>query len=379
MLNKIAPPAFPDQSRWSGRLEAVSRNPLALCPEFPVIAARHEAWWRCEQTGGPLLIAAANRHPDKPILRRLDLLADPGAWLKARRPSVTQQVFSPDWFPFLRADFGPVMLGGLLGAPVDFVSDTTWTRHFIRDDWENAPDWHIHPENSWRAYLPALLETLARDAAGQYITCTPSLGGSADVLLNMRGPDPLCLDLLDRPDTILVAVESVSRAWQEAFALIWNTLISPDPSAPCVGVINWVGMWSNQPYHVLECDFNYLIGPREFERFFLPDIERQALAVGRGIFHLDGPGAARHIDALLEIDALQAIQYVAGAGNHAADWLPMLKKIQRKGRALQIACESEEIPELARRLEPNGLAFLTGYNREEDMLAAYHRLNRLAA
>ena len=62
------------------------------------------------------------------------------------------------------------------------------------------------------------------------------------------------------------------------------------------------------------CDFNFLIGPREFERLFLPDIARQAATAGRAIFHLDGPGAARHIDALLDLPELQAIQFVPGAG-----------------------------------------------------------------
>jgi hypothetical protein len=368
---------FPNHPIWTQQLLTASQQPLGLCPDFPNIATRHEDWWQRSQSGGPLLIASVNRDPRRPISRRLDLLGDPAAWLAARRPYVNQQAFSPDWFPFLRADFGPVMLGGLLGAPVEFVSDTTWTRHFIRDDWSNAPDWAIHADTPWRSYLPALMEILVQDAAGQYVACTPSLGGSADVLLNMRGPDPLCLDLLDRRDDVLAAVNAIYLAWRQAFQLIWDTACPvPKKENPAVGVINWVGMWSNQPYHVLECDFNYLIGPRDFEQLFLPDIERQAREAGRGIFHLDGPGAARHIDALLEVDALQAIQYVAGAGHRAGDWLPMLRKIQKKGKALQIACDGNEVLALSRELEPAGLAFLTGYDREEDMLAIHGQLQK---
>jgi hypothetical protein len=367
---------FANLDLWARSLRDAARRPLAYCPDFPAIAARHEAWWSRSQNGGPLLIASANREPDRPVSRRLDLLDDPQAWLAARRPMMRQQAFSPDWFPFLRADFGPVMLGGLLGAPVEFVSDTTWTRHFIRDDWCNAPDWKIHPETAWHSYLPALLDILRQDAAGQYVACTPSLGGSADVLLNTRGPDALCLDLIDRPQVIRAAIEAIYASWKEAFELIWDTLSAEDGKYPSSGVINWVGMWSNQPYHVLECDFNYLIGPQDFQRFFLPDIDRQARDVGRGIFHLDGPGAARHIDALLELDSLQAIQYVAGAGNRATDWIKMLHKIQERGKALQIACDSHEIFDLARKLEPEGLAFLTGFDSETDMLRYHDQLQR---
>lgn len=319
-----------------------------------------------------MLIASANRSPETPISRRLDLLADPAAWLKARYPMMVQQAYSPDWFPFLRGDFGPVMLSGLLGGTVEFVSDTTWTRHFIRDDWGNAPDWQVPGDSPWRSQLPAILRTLAADARGRYVACTPSLGGSADVLLNFRGPDRLCLDLGDRPDNILAAVDGIYSAWREMYQLIWDTLCA-SPHSP---TINWVGMWSDCPYHVLECDFNSLIGPRDFQRFFLTDIDRQARAVGRGIFHLDGPGAARHIDALLELDSLQAIQYVAGAGNHAFKYLPMLRNIQAKGKALQIACDSDEVLALARELEPAGLAFLTGFEHESDMAEVYNRLQK---
>jgi hypothetical protein len=361
--------AFTKHSVWVRHLQAAAQESLTFCPNFPEIAARHEAWWHCAQSDGALLLASVNRDPKRPLSRHLDLLGDPPSWLEARRPGIGQTAFSPDWFPFLRADFGPVMLGGLLGAPVEFVSDTTWTRHFITDDWSNAPDWIIHADNPWRIYLPALLKMLAQDASGQYVACTPSLGGSADVLLNMRGPDALCLDLLDQRNTVRAAIDTIYLAWRESFQLIWDTVCSREiDNHPPTGLINWVGLWSNQPYHVLECDFNYLIGPREFEDIFLPDIDRQARDVGRGIFHLDGPGATRHIDALLELESLQAIQYVAGAGHRARSFLPMLRKIQKKGKALQIACDRDEVLELAHELKPAGLAFLTVFDREGEML-----------
>jgi hypothetical protein len=362
---------FPNHRIWAERLQSAAAAPLQLCPDFPRIAARHEAWWNVERDGPPLLIAAVNRCPERPILRHLDLLVDPSAWLAARRMLLEQQAYSPDWFPWLRVDFGPVMLGGLLGAPVEFISDTTWTHACIPDDWSGQPDWTISTHNPWQRLLPELIEVLARDAQENYIFCTPSLGGSADVLMNMRGPEGLCLDLVDRPERIRTAVEAIYQAWRKSYDLIWTTAAQFP-----VGVINWVGMWSNQPYHVLECDFNYLIGPRDFQEFFLPDLVRQAKAAGRAIFHLDGPGAARHIDMLLEQEEIQAIQYVVGAGNQSRPWLPMLKKIQDRGRALQIACEGNEVLELAENLRPEGLAFLTSFQTTEEMQFVHHSLHK---
>ena len=144
-----------------------------------------------------------------------------------------------------------------------------------------------------------------------------------------------------------------------------------------VGAINWAGLWSHQPYHVLECDFNYLIGPRPFRKFFLPEITRQAAAVGRSIFHLDGPGAARHIQSLLDTPEITAIQYVTGAGNSALTHLEMLKTIQKHGRPLQVTVPVQEVVELSRALDPSGLCLLVeGDLGSEGMQSLYNEFSR---
>ena len=77
------------------------------------------------------------------------------------------------------------------------------------------------------------------------------------------------------------------------------------------------------------------------------------------MFHLDGPGAARHIDALLEIPGLDAIQFTPGAGTPSAlAWVDMFRKIQSKGRSLLAIVPAEEALELSEALSPQGLALL---------------------
>ncbi len=346
---------FPQRHQWAETLHKAAQQPLAFFPRFPEVAARHEAWWRCQPCGGPLLIAPVNREPAQPITRGLERLQHPEDWLASRLSQLAQQDWNGDTFPTVRVDFGPVMLGGLLGAQVEFFSDTTWTHPMIADDWSNEPDWTISEDNPWWNLLPRLFAQLTAEAPGRYIACTPSLGGTADLLLNLRGSAQLCLDVLDQPERVRRAVEAVYPAWHRAMSMLWQHGLSSG-----AGLVNWVALWSNEPYVVLESDFNYLISPRIFQTLFLPDIIRQARTMGRAIFHLDGPGAARHMDALLAVPDIQAIQYVVGSGNDPFPWLPMLQKIQEHGRALQVSCAAADIPGLARQLNPVGLAFLTG-------------------
>ena len=54
-------------------------------------------------------------------------------------------------------------------------------------------------------------------------------------------------------------------------------------------------------------------------------------------YHLDGPDATQHVDALLEIDELHGIQWTPGAGQEPVEsevWWPMLHKIQEAGKSL---------------------------------------------
>ncbi len=95
------------------------------------------------------------------------------------------------------------------------------------------------------------------------------------------------------------------------------------------------------------------------EDLFLPDIIRQASAAGRAVYHLDGPAATRHLDALLDVPQLQAIQFSPGAGAPSAlPWIDMFRKIQNSGRSLQVICPAKEVLTLCDELRPEGLALM---------------------
>lgn len=363
---------FPQIEQWSQVQRSYAAQPLEFCPDFPRIATRHEAWWRCELEGPPLFIASCATDPAVRGGKCLDLLTQPEKWMQARLAQLKATYWVGDALPAVRVDYGPVSLGMLMGAPIEFVSDSTWTHSFIDEDWSNEPDWKIDEDNPWWQLLPRLLRLNAETARGRYLAMLPSLGGTADVLLNTRGAEQLCLDLVEKPEKIQSAVEKIYATWREAFQAIWGVSMELG-----VGTTNWANLWSDRPYHVLECDFNYMIGPRPFQKLFLPEIARQAAAVGRSIFHLDGPGAARHFQSLLDTPEISAIQYVTGAGNSALTHLEMLKTIQKRGRPLQVTVPVHEVLELSRALDPSGLCLLVeGDLGPQDLDALYREFSK---
>ncbi len=363
-MNHAPITTIPQLEDWSQSLRQVAHEPLECAPDFPAIARRFEAWWRHELIDRPIFIGETNADPSRPITRRLELLGDPPKWFEAKVTDLRQTHRVGDALPSIRVDFGAVLLGALFGGQTRFSSDTTWTDAFINDDWTNAPDWNIPADHPWWILLQQLADAVARDAAGRYLLRTPDLGGSADVLLNLRGSSQLCMDAVEQPDRLIHAQESIYYAWRQAFARLYEIVL-----AHGAGLIHWLGIWSNRPYVIPSCDFNFMIGPAEFEKTCLPDIARQAATVGRAVFHLDGAGAARHVDALLDVPDIHAIQFTPGAGSPSTlAWVDMFRRIQSKNRSLYIFCPIDEVVELCRYVEPAGLAIAVEGARSREHL-----------
>lgn len=56
------------------------------------------------------------------------------------------------------------------------------------------------------------------------------------------------------------------------------------------------------------------------------------------IFHMDGKGVAHHMDAILELPNVQAIQWVQGVADDMPimQWTPLIQKIQAAGKSVVV-------------------------------------------
>ncbi|HEY9077663.1 MAG TPA: hypothetical protein VIO61_14110 [Anaerolineaceae bacterium] len=367
MVDTFRSEPFQEIPVWELELQQIAAQPLEYCPDFPSIAKRYDAWWEGEILDRPIFQFNANTNPARPITRRLEYLFEPDRWYEEKMLDLKQVKLVGDALPAVRPDFGPVVLGVLFGGKGEFYEDTTWVHPMINDDWSSAPDWSLNPNHPWWIQLLKLANLVAEQGKGRYLFFMPNLGGSADILLNLRGSQQLCLDVIDQPEKIVAAINAIYPAWREALHCLLTIAMQHK-----VGFTYHPVVWSSKVNSVFECDFNYLIGKRDFERLLLPDLARQAGTVSRAMFHLDGPGAAKHIDALLAVPQIQAIQYVPGAGNSALEWIPMYKKIQAARKALQIICTPGEVLRLCEELKPEGLA-LSGSAGVEEIDALYEQ------
>lgn len=80
-----------------------------------------------------------------------------------------------------------------------------------------------------------------------------------------------------------------------------------------------------------------MISPDFYDEFVLPEMEKMCSTLDRTIYHLDGVGNLNHLDSVLSIKSLDAVQWVPGEGNPPQEeWPEVLEKIQAAGKNIQL-------------------------------------------
>ena len=66
--------------------------------------------------------------------------------------------------------------------------------------------------------------------------------------------------------------------------------------------------------------------------FGLPSIRLEAGSFDESEYHLDGPGAIRHLEAVASIPAISVIQWQPGFKDMARDWTDLYRRIDELGK-----------------------------------------------
>jgi hypothetical protein len=206
----------------------------------------------------------------------------------------------------------------------------------------------------WRWMMDVTREACER-SAGRYFTRTDWGNYTGDILAALRGPMLLMEDFAMNRDWLKKAASLVT----EALLKIYRSLCGiTDAYQQVEGNVNYLGCWSGKTTIALDCDISCMISPEDYAYYFFDDIVTAVESAGNSIYHLDGPNAVKHLDKIMSIKALNAVQWVPGAGHEAiAQWFDLLKHIQKNGRkALLIEISPDEAGQVIRNLSPEGLA-----------------------
>jgi hypothetical protein len=189
-------------------------------------------------------------------------------------------------------------------------------------------------QDSWLFTQQVMQAAIDRNA-GRYVVGLPNLYGPYDTLAALREPLALCLDLLDCPALVQQAAHSVLAGLTAVRDVFWRQIRTAG-----FGSAGWIPAYSEEAVGLLSCDFWGLLAPATVEALILPLLQQEMQPFNHCLFHLDGPSALSHLDLLLALPGLDAIQWDYGPGQGpAARWLKTYRRIQAAGKSLQVLAQ----------------------------------------
>lgn len=319
----------------------------------------YELWWRRENKT-PLLVFQDGAVQANPV--RIKNFIDMGSTdydtlIDEAEERFANTTFLGESFPLFCPSFAAGEVAAYLGIEPEFEKDSVWLTSPIIKNWEEAQRIDFNPENKWWKIITGLMRRTCERAKGKFVVGFPDLGGSPDILASMRGNEALLMDLTgEHAEEVKLFSKRLLKLWHRYYNDLYQILKEYQD-----GTCGWLPAWSRRKTYPLQCDFSAMISPEMYKEFFLPLIIDQVNLLDDAVYHLDGPGGARHLDMILDVPAIKAIEWVPGYPyiRHApptSTWLSMLRHIQSKNKALYLyANEAGEADILMRNLAPQGL------------------------
>jgi hypothetical protein len=343
---------------------AVSNPVWQTKPDFPEARERWNHFWAGDVLKRPPVIAQVPKGGlstggvQQPHFQYFNAIH--GHWekqLEAVDRWVETTDFVAEAIPYFAPDFGPDQFAAFFGATLSCVEGsegTSWVEPIV-DDWEKALPLERDPKNLYWQRILDYSRMLRERGRGRYVVGACDLHSNADTMLALRGPERLCLDFYECPELIEQAMRQVRAAYQP----IYEGLYQAGGMSRDTGSIGWIPFWSEGRYATIQCDFICMVSPAISRRYIIPALEEEAGYLDHCIYHLDGPGALPHLDDILAIVDIDAVQWVPGAGKPPMHtWLDVLLRCQAAGKGLQIyGVGIEEAKALHQELSPVGVVY----------------------
>lgn len=316
-----------------------------------------KSYWQQENKGRPLMCVIAEkedkRDPEREAqLRAIDMIdkyrtAD--RLVERFRYFAETHDYLAESFPNFSLDFGPGSMAGYLGSEIKFNEDTVWFEHFVTD-WTNYPELTFNAENKWFAEHIKLFFDVKELIGDDFLIGIPDIMENMDVLSSLRGVQELIFDMIDMPEEIQRRLDQIQSIYYEFYDRFYD-IVKDQNGGSCYTVFN---IWGPGRTAKLQCDYSALISPDNFRDFVQEELRQQAKKLDSVLYHLDGPDAIKHMDALMEIDEIDALQWTSG--DHGPDgtieeWYPIYDKAIVAGKSIWVKVYTGEFHEWLERLD----------------------------
>lgn len=257
--------------------------------------------------------------------------------------------FLGESFPNLNIDFGPGSLASYLGSEIGFKEDTVWFNKCL-DSWDGVPKLTFDPDNKWFKKHIQLAKDCRELAGEDFYVDMPDLMENIDVLASLRGAQDTLFDLLDEPDKVGERIREVTDIYYEYYDRFYE-IIKDEEGGNAYTVFQ---IWGPGKTVKLQCDFSAMMSPEDFRKYIQPSLRTQSEKADHVLYHLDGPAAIKHMDALMEIDGIDALQWTsgdAGPDGTLPDWDVIYDKAIAAGKSIWVKVYSGEFEDWIRNVD----------------------------
>jgi len=271
-------------------------------------------------------------------------------------------VFRGDALPTAWPNLGPEVFSAFFGMDLEYEEGTAYGIPNLRD-WGDVDELQFSEENFYWKKILEMTDALLEAGKGRYYVGMTDIHPGGDCIAAFRDPETLNTDLLLHPEAVRALMPRVNEAFRFMFDFYASKL-----AAARQACTTWPGIVSRRKWHVPSNDFSCMISKAMFDEFFLEGIAEECRMAEAAVYHLDGPDALRHLDSLLSIPELNAIQWVYGAGHgRASDWTEVYRKCQAAGKGIQIlGLGMDELDWLTTSLRPEGVWVSVAVANEDD-------------
>lgn len=331
---------------------------LLYKPDFDRAARYWDVYWQKTIIDRPIVCVRAPKKGGEPAPAPIYMDGILGNWDEAiaRFEHYARNTYwGGDIIPFVDPSWGPDQFALFFGG--DFTvgdgTKTSWIHPYV-ENWDDVSFDLLEGPDSFFTKTIQFYERFQKHADGKYLLGMLDLHSNLGCLSAMRGPQPLCFDLYDYPDEVEAALKRVRSKYAPIYERVFKA-----GKMDKYGSVGWIPFYARDRYAAIQCDFIALISNDIFRKLALPSIREEAEYLDHCIFHLDGPDALRHVDDILDIDAIDAIQWVPGDGRPKSyKWMELLQKMQKAGKGLHIQDWTfDDIKQYYKELRPEGLVF----------------------
>jgi len=281
---------------------------------------------------------------------------------------LARSIFPLDVLPSATTDLGPGSLALFLGSKPGFAEDTVWFHPCIEQELEpeKLPPLKFDSGHPWWRTTEEILRRCAEAARGKYFVGCPDLIENMDVLSSLRGAQTLLLDMVERPDWVEQKIREINDVWFAAYQRIYD-IIKLDDGSSAFGAFY---IWGPGKVAKVQCDSSAMFSPKMYKQFVVPALTAQCEWLDYSLYHLDGTQAMVHLDNLLAIEPLDAIEWTPQAGIETGGnqrWYDLYRRILAAGKSVQVVnVELDEIEPLLDAIGPKGVYMLIQFKDERE-------------